>query len=205
MQKYICLVIVSGLFLLSCATSPDPATLRGDMFKSYKDYPDHVFNVNEYVKGMKKGDHNLLIWRDTLADLSKYKSVNITYFDGRLLPDQKDVSYLPYIKEFNKNFSQSFKIRKNDKRGLRVEGAIVECNLGRPNVKAMFRTGEDKTYGGVVCEIYEPGSSIPVIRMFTRDTATGGAMADDSNALMNHIFQRTANRLSKNIELQIGQ
>jgi len=193
-----------ALSFTSCASTPDPATQRGDMFKSFKEYPDHVFDVNEYVKGMKKGDHNLLIWRDASVNFSKYKSVTLTYFDGKLLPDRKDFSYAPYIKQFNSVFGQSFRIPSNDPKGLRVEGAVVECNPGLPNAQAMFRQGDDKTYAGVACEIYEPGGSVPVIRIFTRDTATGGAWGGDLDSLMNHIVTIVATRLSKKIETQVG-
>ncbi|MBW1641424.1 MAG: DUF4410 domain-containing protein [Deltaproteobacteria bacterium] len=207
-KRAICLILTlaTALFLAGCATTPDTAMDSGATFKSFKDYPDHTFNPKEYYAGMKKGGHNLLIWQDPSADLSKYKSVKITYFDGRLLPEQTEFSYSPFIKRFNLDFGQSFRIPKNDSRGLEVEGAIVECNPGSRAARAMVGLGAGKAGCGVVCEIYEPGASKPVIRIYTRDTASsGGVWGGDSVSMLNHILTVLATRLSAKIEEKVGQ
>jgi len=193
-----------ALVFSGCATSPDPATVRGDVFKNLKAFPDHSFNAKEYVEGMKKGGHKLLIWKDASVDFSKYNSLNLTDFNGRLLPDQNEFSYTPYIKQFNSDFGKSFAIRTNDPKGLRVEGGVVELNKGLPNAQSILRTGSDKTYAGVACEIYEPGGSVPVMRLFTRDCANGGYWGEGEDSMMNHILKTLASRLSKKIDRQVG-
>jgi hypothetical protein len=164
-----------------------------------------MFNPKEYIQGMEKGGHRLLIWQDPSADLSQYNSVKVTYFDGRLLPKQDKFSYAPFVKRFNLDFGGSFRIPKDDNRGLRVEGAIVECNPGSRAARYMVGFGAGKSAAGVVCEIYEPGASMPVIRIYTRDTASGGAWGGDSVSMLNHILKVLATRLSAKIEEKIGQ
>ncbi len=200
------LVMAIGLFLSGCATSPDSAA-NSASFKSFKDYnyPSNSFNIKEYKAGMTKGGHNLLIWQDPSANLSRYKSVNVTYFDGKLLPEQSQFSYLPFIKRFNLDFTQSLRIPKDDPRGLRIEGAIVECNPGSRAARAWVGMGAGKAAGGVVCEMYEPGASKPVIRIYTRDTASGGAWGGDSTSTLNHILSVLATRLSAKIEETVGK
>ena len=157
-----------------------------------------------YYAGMKKGGHNLLIWQDSSVDLSKYKSVKVTYFGGRLLPEQDQFSYQPFIKRFNLDFKGSFRIPKADARGLRVEGAIVECDPGSRAARYAVGWGAGKAAAGVVCEVYEPGASKPVIRIYTRDTGSGGTWGGDSSSMLNHILQVLATRLSAKIEETVG-
>lgn len=202
---FLSLTVAMALFLSSCATTPNSTTGSSATFKSFKDYPDHVFNVKEYVAGMKKGGRNLLIWQDPSANLSKYKSVKITYFGERLLPQQTEFSYAPFIKRFNLDFSGSFRIPKKDSRGLRVEGAIVECDPGSRAARMWGGFGAGKAACGVVCEVYEPGAKRPVIRIYTRDTGSGGVWGGDSASMLNHILSVLATRLSAKIEETVGK
>jgi len=202
---YLILTLATAVFLTGCATTPDTATDSSASFKSFRDYPDHTFNPKEYYAGMIKGGHRLLIWQDPSADLSKYNSVKITYFDGRLLPKQNKFSYAPFIKRFNLDFGQSFRIPKNDTRGLQVEGSVVECNPGSRAARYMVGFGAGKAGCGVVCEVYEPGASKPVIRIYTRDTASSGMWGGDSVSMLNHILKVLATRLSAKIEEKVGQ
>lgn len=202
---FLVLTIAMAIFLSGCATTTPSATGSSVTFKSFKDYPDHVFNPKEYYTGMKKGGSNLLIWQDLSVDLSKYKSVKVTYFDGRLLPEQTEFSYSPFIKRFNLDFGSSFRIPKNDPGGLRVEGAIVECNPGSRAARAWVGMGAGKAGCGVVCEVYEPGASKPVIRIYTRDTGSGGVFGGDSASMLNHILTVLATRLSAKIEDTVGK
>lgn len=206
-KRVICLIltIVMAVFLSGCATTTSSTAGSSSPGKSFKDYPDHVFNPKEYYAGMIKGGRNLLIWKDPSADLSKYKSVKVTYFDGRLLPEQSQFSYAPFIKRFNLDFKHSFRIPKNDPRGLRVEGAIVECNPGSRAARAWVGMGAGKAGAGVVAEVYEPGAKEPVIKIYTRDTASGGAWGGDSVSMLNHIFSVLATRLSAKIEESVGR
>ena len=202
---FLILIIAMAIFVAGCATTRHSATDNSAVFKSFKDYPDHVFNVKEYYAGMKKGGRNLLIWQNSSVDLSKYKSVKVKYFGGRLLPKQSEFSYSPYIKRFNLDFQRSFRIPINNPRGLRVEGAIVECNPGSRAARAWVGMGAGKAGAGVVCEVYEPGASKPVIRIYTRDTASGGAWGGDSSSMMNRILAVLATRLSAKIEESVGR
>ncbi len=70
------------------ATTPSQATSTS--FTTFKNYPDNTFHlkVKEYINGMKKGGHNLLIWKDPAFNLSQYSSVKVVEFGGRLLPQQ---------------------------------------------------------------------------------------------------------------------
>ena len=46
------------------ATAPSQATPAS--FTTFKNYPDYTFHLKakEYINGMQRGGHNLLIWRD---------------------------------------------------------------------------------------------------------------------------------------------
>jgi len=82
----------------------------------------------------------------------------------------------------------------------------VECNPGSRAARAMVGLGAGKAGCGVVCEIYEPGASKPVIRIYTRDTASsGGVWGGDSVSMLNHILTVLATRLSAKIEEKVGQ
>lgn len=194
---FLILTVTTIFFMVGCASTPDSAVVAS---KSFKDYPDHAINIREYIQGMKKGGHNLLIWQDPSADLAKYKSVKVTYFGGQLLPEQNQFSYTPFIKRFNLDFKNSFRIPKNSARGLRIEGAIVECDPGSRAARMWGGYGAGKAAVGVVCEVYKPGVSKPVIKIYTRDTASGGAWGGDSVSMLNHIMQVLATRLSAKIE-----
>ena len=91
------------------AAAPSQATSAP--FTTFKNYPDNSFHlkVKEYINGMKKGGHNLLIWRDPAVNLSQYSSVKVTEFGGRLLPQQNVFSYDPYVALFNSVFRSSVK------------------------------------------------------------------------------------------------
>lgn len=174
--------------------------------KSFKEYPDNVFNAREYVKGMSKGGHNLLIWVDPSADLSKYTSANTSDFKGRLLPVQTVFSYDPFIKHFNTSLQNSLKIKKSTSTsGLRVEGEMVECNPGSRGARYVVGFGAGKSAGAVACEVYEPGKTQPSIRIYARDTASGGGFGGDSVAMLNHIFSQVAFRVATVLEAKLGK
>lgn len=202
---FLILTAAAAFFLSSCATAPTTTADNGATFKSFKEYSNQNFNIREYITGMKKGGHNLLIWQNPSADLSKYKSVKLTYFDGKLLPQQNEFSYLPFIKQFNLYLKQAVRIPNNDSRGLRVEGAIVECDPGSRAARAWVGMGAGKAAAGVVCEVYEPGASKAVMRIYTRDTGSGGMWGGDSASMMNQIFSILATRLSAKIEEKVGK
>lgn len=62
MQRYIhCLIVAGvaiGLMNTGVIAEDNPAQTSGAtsvQFISFKNYPDHTFNVREYIQGMKKG------------------------------------------------------------------------------------------------------------------------------------------------------
>lgn len=172
---------------------------------SFKNYPDHAFNVKEYIEGMQRGGHNLLIWKDPSADLSRYTSVKITEFGGRLLPEQNVFSYEPYIALFNSVFKSSIKQPQQDTPdALIIEGAVVECNPGSRAARYWVGMGAGKAAGAVVCEVYEPGKPHPCIRIYTRDTASFGTFGGDSVAMLNNIFSQLASRLATTLNSELA-
>ncbi len=188
------------------STASAPATPRP--LKSFKNYPDNSFhtNVKEYINDMKKGGHNLLIWKDSALNLSQYSSVRITEFGGRLLPQQTVFSYDPYIALFNSVFRSSVRLpQKDSPDSLLIEGAVVECNPGSRAARAWVGMGAGRAGGAVVCEIYEPGKPNPCIRIYTRDTsAAGGNWGGDSTAMLNNILSQVAMRLATTLTTTVA-
>lgn len=173
-------------------------------FISFKNYPDHAFNVREYINGMQKGGHNLLIWRDPSVNLSQYSSVKTTEFGGRLLPQQNVFSYDPYIALFNSVFKSSYKPSQTDApNALLIEGAVVECNPGSRAARAWVGYGAGRAGAAVVCEVYEPGKSQPCIRIYTRDTGSSGNWGGDSASMLNNIMSQLATRLATTLNTQL--
>ncbi len=186
----------------STSTVSTPATPA--TFISFKNYPDSTFNVKEYINGMQKGGHNLLIWRDPAVNLSQFSSVKVTEFGGRLLPQQNVFSYDPYIALFNSVFRSSLKLpQKESPETLLIEGAVVECNPGSRAARAWVGFGAGKAACAVVCEIYEPGKPNPCIRIYTRDTGSSGSWGGDSVAMLNNIMTVVATRLGTTLNTTI--
>lgn len=189
------LLLISG-FIVGNEASSQTTDL------SFKNYPDHTFDVKEYISAMKKGGHNLLIWRDPAVNLSQYKSVKVTNFGGRLLPQQTAFSYDPFINAFNSSFQSSLTLTKeNSPNALLIEGAVVECNPGSQAARWIVGLGAGKTGGGVVCEVYEPKKTQPCVRIYTRDTGSSGG---DSVSMLNHIFTQLGFRLATTLNTTIG-
>ena len=218
MRRYLFSILVSGLAiaLMSSGVFAEeyPSTTSGAAagtgttsapFISFKNYPDHAFNVREYINGMQKGGHNLLIWRDPSVNLSQYSSVKVTEFGGRLLPQQNVFSYDPYIALFNSVFKSSFKPPQTGApNALLVEGAVVECNPGSRAARAWVGMGAGRAGGAVVCEVYEPGKSQPCIRIYTRDTGSSGSWGGDSSAMLNNIMSQLATRLAATLNTTLA-
>ena len=172
--------------------------------KSFKDYPDHAFNVKEYISSMQKGGHNLLIWKDSSVSLAQYSSVKVTEFGGRLLPQQTVFSYDPYIALVNSVFKSSLKLpQKDSPDALLIEGAVVECNPGSRAARAWVGFGAGRAGGAVVCEVYEPGKTTPCIRIYARDTGASGSWGGDSVAMLNNILSQVASRLATTLNTNI--
>ncbi len=188
------------------ATAPSQVTPAS--FTTFKNYPDNSFHlkVKEYINGMQKGGHNLLIWKSPGTNLSQYSSVKITEFGGRLLPQQNVFAYDPYIALFNSVFRSSVRLpQKDSPDSLLIEGAVVECNPGSRAARAWVGMGAGRAGGAVVCEVYEPGKASPSIRIYTRDTtAAGGSWGGDSSSMLNNILSQVATRLATTLNTTVA-
>ena len=187
--------------------STAPAQTPSAPSSSFKSYPDYSFHskVKEYIQGMQKGGHNLLIWKDPEVNLSQYSSVKLTEFGDRLLPQQNVFSYDPYIALFNSVFRSSLKLSQKDTPdSLLIEGAVVECNPGSRAARYWVGFGAGKAAGAVACEVYEPGKSNPCIRIYTRDTGSMGSFGGDSVAMLNNILSVVATRLATTLNTTVG-
>jgi hypothetical protein len=200
-KRYAPCLVAAGIIIALMSTG---VIAQDKPFKSLKDYPDHAFNVREYVSGMQKGGHNLLIWKDSAVNLSQYGSVKVTEFDGRLLPQQNVFSYDPYIALVNSVFKSSLKLpQKDSPDSLLIEGAVVECNPGSRAARAWVGFGAGRAGGGMVCEVYEPGKPNPCIRIYTRDTGASGSWGGDSVAMLNNIMSQISTRLAATLNTTI--
>ena len=199
---------ISLLFLIISLAifSATPSSEAGDTVyaRSFKEYPDHAFNAKEYVKGMSKGGHGLLIWQDSAADLKKYKTAKLVKFEDRLLPVQNRFSYDPFIKNLNDSFSNNLSIKQtNSDKSLRIEVSMVECNPGNRAARLFVGLGAGKVAGSAVCEVYEPGKTHASVRIYARDT---GAMSGaDSVSILNHIFSQVSFRMASALNLRLGK
>jgi hypothetical protein len=201
MERYAHYFVVAGIIIALMSTG---VIAQDKPLKSLKDYPDHAFNVREYIKGMQKGGHNLLIWKDPAVNLSQYDSVKVTEFGGRLLPQQNVFSYDPYIALVNSVFKSSLKLpQKDSPDALLIEGAVVECNPGSRAARAWVGFGAGRAGGGVVCEIYEPGKPDPCIRIYARETGASGSWGGDSVAMLNNILSQVSTRLATAVNTNI--
>jgi uncharacterized protein DUF4410 len=225
MKRFLRYLMVTGIVIVlmstgaiaednPSSTSEDAAPAAGPIqapsgpFITFKNYPDNSFHlkIKEYINGMKKGGHNLLIWKDPGVNLYRYSSAKVTEFGGRLLPQQTAFSYDPYIALFNSVFRSSLKLpQKDSPDSLLIDGAVVECNPGSRAARAWVGFGAGRAGGAVVCEIYEPGKASPSIRIYTRDTtAASGSWGGDSTAILNNIFSQVAMRLATTLTTTVA-
>jgi hypothetical protein len=197
-----CTKQVSPVDTAATSTAPTPTTPIS--FKTLRDYPDQTFNADEYTNGMVKGGHNLLIWKDPAIDLSRYASLKLTDFGGRLLPEQKEFLYDSYIAFFNSIFRSSIRVpQKDSPDALLIVGAVVECNPGSRTARYLVGFGAGKAACAVVCEVYEPGKSIPCMRIYARDTASMGMFGGDSVSMLNNIMSVLGTRLATTLNTTI--
>jgi len=188
----------------TAATSTASTTATSMSFRTLKDYPDQTFSADQFTKGMMKGAHNLLIWKDPTTDLSQYASVKLTDFGGRLLPEQKEFSYDSYIAFFNSIFRSSIRVpQKDSPDALLIEGAVVECNPGSRTARYLVGFGAGRAACAVACEVYEPGKSTPCMRIYARDTASMGMFGGDSVGMLNNIMSVLGTRLATTLNTTI--
>ena len=203
MKRFVQYLIIIGLVnaLMSTGAIAQDNPAPG---KSFKNCPDHNFIVKDYINGMEKGGHNLLIWKDSAVSLSQYRSVKVTEFGGRLLPQQNVFSYDPYIALFNSVFRSSLKLPQEESPdALLLEGAVVECNPGSRTARYLVGFGAGKAACAVVCEVYEPDNPNPCIRIYVRDTGSMGSFGGNSAAMLNHIMSQIATRLATTLNTTV--
>lgn len=204
----LCFFIISAFFIGGCVASSGGgggAALDPSMVKSVKDYPNNAFDAKQYVKGMKKGGKNLLIWVDPSADFSKYKSVRVSKFGKRLLPAQNKFSYDNFVATFNNSLQGGITLNKSRSASVKIVGELVECNPGSRAARYMVGMGAGKSAGAVACEIYLPGKSKPSMRIYARDTGSAGGFGGDSVAMLNHIFTQVGFRVANLLNTKIGR
>ena len=189
-------------------STEEPGEVTSDNYITFKTYPDHTFalKAKEYVSGMRRGGHNILVWKDPQVDLSQYASVVVTDFDGRLLPQQNVFSYDPYITIFNATFKSSLNLNQQDSAdALLIEGAVVECNPGSRAARAWVGFGAGRAGAAVVCEVYRPGEAKPCMRIYTRDTSASSAnWGGNSTMILNNIMTVLAQRLAGTLSTTIA-
>lgn len=225
MKRFLLYLMVAGIFTAFVSTgtiaqdqpsstseetlsAEEPGQAASESYLTFKNYPDHTFalKAREYIKGMQRGGHNLLIWRDPTVDFSQYASVVVTDFDGRLLPQQNVFSYDPFITIFNATFKGSLTLTQKDAAdALLIEGAVVECNPGNRAARALVGFGAGRAGAAVVCEVYQPGEARPCIRIYTRDTsAASGNYGGNSVMILNNLTTVLAQRLAATLNTTLA-
>ena len=187
------------------ATVPNQAAPAS--FTTFKNYADGTFHLRakEYVSGMQRGGHNLLIWKNPGLNLSQYSSLKVMEFGGRLLPPQANFPYDPHVALFNSVFRSSLKLpQRESPDSLLIEGAVVECNPGSRAARALVGFGAGRAGCGVVCEVYEPGKAGPSLRIYTRETNASGNWGGDSFGMLNNLMSQIAVRLAQTLTTTVA-
>jgi len=209
----IAVMILAGLTLsLGCAGTQAPtSSVAPGQVKLLDEYADHSFNPKAYIQGMQAAGHHLYLWKSPSADLSQYSGFTFDDFMTRHLPKLNEkqkatFSYTTYAKKVANTLKNSLTVRDNaGSSTLILKGAVVECNPGSRAARYLVGFGAGKSAGAVACEVYEPGKTDPVIRLYARDTGSAGAFGGDSVAMLNHIFEQVSLRVSSALETRIGQ
>ncbi|NDY41300.1 DUF4410 domain-containing protein [Dissulfurirhabdus thermomarina] len=200
------LILAGLMFAAGCRGGGTAGAAAGPPGPSIKSYADHTFDVRGYVRGMVKGGHNLLIWQDPAVDLSRYHEVQVVgEKKGRWLPVQNRFAYGPFINTFESAFKNALTVKRGSGAGaLRVEWAVVACNPGNRAARYLVGMGAGRATGAVVCEVFAPGKTDPVIRVFAKDTASAGGFGGDSAAMLTYIFQQLGFRVGTVLNARIG-
>jgi hypothetical protein len=217
MKRLVNYLMVTGIVITLASTGaiaqdrasdnlePSPATPAA--FTTFKNYPDGTFHLKakEYISGMQRGGHNLLIWRNPGMNLSQYGSVQVTEFGGRLLPQQANFPYDPHVALFNSVFRSSLRLpQRESPDSLVIEGAVVECSPGNRAARALVGFGAGRAGCAVVCEVYEPGKASPSIRIYTRETNASGNWGGDSFGMLNNLLSQIAMRLATTLTTTVA-
>lgn len=206
---YAFLIMTTVLMLNGCAgTTSDSGvaiTLAPEQVSKLSDFNDHQFNHKVYLKGMLKVGHNILVWQDPKANLGEHQIVNVQGPSDRYLPVNPNLAHKPYLKSFRGFFDSNFDLKESaSKNSLRIETAVVECNPGSRAARIWVGMGAGRAAATVVVEVYELGKDTPVLKIYTRDTASIGMFGGDSASMLNHIFQVMAVRVTADLEGRIN-
>ncbi|MFW6324376.1 MAG: DUF4410 domain-containing protein [Desulfovibrionales bacterium] len=192
-------VAVLALMLGGCrkqptASSPTNGLPAGEV-PQLADYPDQGLNLKQYINGMEKAGHNVVMWKDPSVDTSALadRPIYVDEIDARFVPKIDGYPHTPYSTMVKSTLRDTIKASKQKKpNAILVKGSLVEVNYGSKAARFLVGLGAGKASGGVVIEAFLPGKSKPFLRLYGRETASGGLFGGDSVALMNHIFTRNA-------------
>lgn len=201
------LIVVGAVFALNgCggSRSGGGVALAPDQVAKLSDFGANQFNHKVYVNGMSKVARNTLYWQDPNAHMGDYHFVNIEGPTDKYLPINANVEHQAYVKGFARIFDDNLDLKqKKTGKTLRVVTAVVECNPGSRAARYWVGMGAGKAVATVVVEVYEPGKTTPSLKIYGRDSASAGGFGGDSMAMMNHIFNVMAVRVTTVLEGRI--
>lgn len=173
-------------------------------------YADQTFNPKAFVRGMEAAGPGLSIWQDPGTDLGRFDAFALEPVSTRLLPEAAatgeglDPKRLARI--IDKSLRRSLRIANPPGSGtLRLKGALVECSPGSWASRYLVGFGAAEGVAAVACEVYEPGVKRPCLRLYARQTASPRAFGGDSAAMLQHLVEQLALRLSRTLEVRIGR
>lgn len=201
------LVVVTALFALNgCggSRSGGGAALAPGQISKLSDFPANGFNYKVYRAGMSKVATNTMYWQDPKAKLGDYHSVKIEGPTDKYLPVNANLVHQPYVTAFGKSFKANLDLKQsNSGKSLRLVIAVVECNPGSRAARYWVGFGAGKAAASVVVEVYEPGKTTPSLKIYARDTGSAGMFGGDSMAMMSHIYETMAIRVTTVLEGRI--
>lgn len=201
------LIVVAAVFALNgCggARSGGGATLAPNQVSKLTDFQPNSFNYKVYRAGMSKVATNTMYWQDPKARLGDYHSVKIEGPTDKYLPINANFVHQPYVTSFGKAFKANLDLKQSSSsKSLRLVLAVVECNPGSRAARYWVGMGAGKAAASVVVEVYEPGKTNPSLKIYARDTGSAGMFGGDSMAMMTHIYETMAVRVTTVLEGRI--
>jgi hypothetical protein len=200
------LIVAAALFALNgCGGARSGGTpLAPGQVSKLSDFQPNSFNHKVYRVGMVKVASNTLAWQDPKARLGDYHSVKIEGPTDKYLPINANFIHQPYVTSFGKSFKANLDLKQTtSSKSLRMVVAVVECNPGSRAARYWVGMGAGKAAASVVVEVYEPGKSTPSLKIYARDTGSAGMFGGDSVAMMTHIYETMAIRVTTVLEGRI--
>ncbi len=203
---YVLLIMSAVLALNGCggSRSDGGAVLAPGQVAKLSDFSANQFDHKVYIRGMTKAARNTLFWQDPNAQLGEYQSVHVEGPSDQYLPVNPNFVHEPYVKGFAGSFNANLDLKlKATGKTLLVKTAVVECNPGSRAARYWVGMGAGKAVATVVVEVYEPGKDNPSLKIYGRDSASAGGFGGDSMAMINHIMQVMAVRVTTVLEERI--